>query len=49
VRLYRRVERLEEAQEAFSDHQQRYLRYYYDDSGALVVEARLPAERSGRC
>jgi hypothetical protein len=44
VRLYRRVERLEEAREALAEHQQRYLRYFYDDSGALVVEARLPAE-----
>jgi hypothetical protein len=44
VQLYRRVERLEEAQEALAAHQQRYLHYHYDDSGALIIEARLPAE-----
>ncbi len=44
VRLYRRVERLEESREAMAAHQQRYLNHYYDDDGTLFIQARLPAE-----
>ncbi|MGE0384472.1 MAG: DUF222 domain-containing protein [Gammaproteobacteria bacterium] len=44
VRGYRRSVRLAEAGRARAAHENRYLRYHYDDDGTLVLEARLPAE-----
>jgi hypothetical protein len=44
VRQFRRVERLEEALQAESQHRARFLRMYHDDDGTLVLNARLPAE-----
>jgi hypothetical protein len=44
VRQYRRVKRLEGAWLANEVHRHRYLRYCYDDDGALLIEARLPTE-----
>jgi len=44
VRQYRRVERLEEARLAESQHRARFLRMYHDEDGALVLNARVPAE-----
>lgn len=44
VRLDRRVERLEEAGQAMQAHWQRSVRYFYDDDGLLILQARLPAE-----
>ncbi len=45
VRLYRRVGRLEELDQANEQHAERGLRCYWDESGALVVEGRLPPEQ----
>ncbi len=45
VRLYRRVGRLEELDQANELHVERGLRCYWDESGALVVEGRLPPEQ----
>ena len=44
VRGYRRARRLEEADEARTQHEDRYLHYHTDDDGTLVIEARLPPE-----
>ena len=44
ARGYRRACRLEEADEARRQHEDRYLRYHADDDGMLVIEARLPPE-----
>ena len=44
VRGYRRTCRLEEAEEAERQHEDRYLHYHTDDDGMLVIEARLPPE-----
>jgi hypothetical protein len=44
VRKYCWVERLEDAQRANDAHVHRYLRFSYDEDGAVIVSARLPAE-----
>jgi len=44
VRQYRRVKRLEESAEAERLHDERYLQYFYDEDGSLVIEARLPPD-----
>jgi hypothetical protein len=44
VRQYRRVKRLEESAEAERLHEERYLQYFYDEDGSLVIEARLPPD-----
>jgi hypothetical protein len=44
VRRFRRVERLEEADLAATQHRSRYLQMYHDEDGSLVLNARLPAE-----
>ena len=44
VRGYRRARRLEEAEEAERQHEERFLHYHTDDDGMLVIEARLPPE-----
>ena len=46
VRSFRRVERLEdETKNANKTHAERYLHYYHDEDGSLVISARLPAEQ----
>lgn len=42
VRLYRRQLRVEDANRPLAD---RYLRYYEDDDGCLVIHGRIPAEQ----
>ncbi len=43
---YRRVERYEEeTREANKQYANRYLNYYHDDQGCLVISARLPVEQ----
>jgi hypothetical protein len=44
-RLYRRVKRLEQGNR---DHEQRYLRWAWDDDGSLTVRARLTADEGAR-
>lgn len=44
VRLFRRVERLEEAAAAAASHRQRSVHYRHDDDGSLLIQARVPAE-----
>jgi hypothetical protein len=44
VAKYRRVRRLEDAQNADAQHLARELTTYTDDDGSLVIHARLPAE-----
>ena len=44
VRAYRRGERHEQIAAANRQHDARYLRTYHDESGMLVLEARLPPE-----
>jgi len=44
VRLFRRVERLEEAKAAADSYRQRFVRYQYDENGSVLIQARLPAE-----
>jgi hypothetical protein len=44
VRLFRRIERLEEAQAAADSYRQRFVRYQYDEDGSVLIQARLPAE-----
>jgi hypothetical protein len=44
VRKYCWVERLEDTQRANSTHVHRYLRFGYDEDGAVLLNARLPAE-----
>lgn len=43
IRLYRRTERMQDAEAAFGEQQARYLDYNFDGS-ALVIRARLPLE-----
>ena len=46
VQGYRRVQRYEkETLEANTQYANRYLSYYHDDEGCLVISARLPAEQ----
>ncbi len=46
VQGYRRVQRYEEETlEANTQYANRYLSYYHDDEGCLVISARLPAEQ----
>ncbi|HUF74106.1 MAG TPA: DUF222 domain-containing protein [Gammaproteobacteria bacterium] len=44
VRLFRRVERMEEAAAAAESHRQRSVHYRHDDDGSLLIQARVPAE-----
>ncbi|HJR71669.1 MAG TPA: DUF222 domain-containing protein [Gammaproteobacteria bacterium] len=44
VRKFCYVERLENAQRANGQHFDRYLHFSYDESGSLILHARLPAE-----
>jgi hypothetical protein len=44
VRLFRRIERLEEAQAAADSYRQRLVRYRYDEDGSVLIQARLPAD-----
>jgi hypothetical protein len=45
VQAYRRTKRAEALVEANRQHAERYLRYYHDDDGMLVIQGRLPAEQ----
>ncbi|MDJ0909856.1 MAG: DUF222 domain-containing protein [Woeseiaceae bacterium] len=45
VRKYRRVVRLQDAEQAETAHRERCLEYYHDADGCLVINARLPAEQ----
>jgi hypothetical protein len=45
VSKYSRVKKLRETQYANEQHASRELNYFYDDDGALVINARLPAEQ----
>ena len=45
VSKYSRAKRLQEAESANHKHASRELGYFYDDDGALVINARLPAEQ----
>ncbi len=45
VSKYRRVKRLQDAENANQQHENRELTYYYDDDGSLVINGRLPAEQ----
>jgi hypothetical protein len=45
VRAYRGVERREERERAERQHDERHLTHTIDDDGAVVIHARLPAER----
>ncbi|MDJ0910575.1 MAG: DUF222 domain-containing protein, partial [Woeseiaceae bacterium] len=45
VRKYRRVVRLQDAEQAESAYRARCLDYYHDADGCLVINARLPAEQ----
>jgi hypothetical protein len=44
VRLFRRVERLEETEIAADVHRQRSVHFRTDDDGSVVIHARVPAE-----
>jgi hypothetical protein len=44
VRKYRWTQRRDAAKEAQAQHLERYVRYFFDDTGALVLNAYLPAE-----
>lgn len=44
VRAYRRVDRLNEREQAQASHDARELNYHIDEDGSLVIHARLPAE-----
>jgi hypothetical protein len=44
ARKYRRVQRAEEAANAQAQHRERYLNFFHDEDGAMVIHARLPAE-----
>jgi Domain of unknown function (DUF222)/HNH endonuclease len=48
VRKYRRVQRIEAAQEAQAVHESRRADWFYDDDGALVIHARLSPEVGAR-
>ena len=45
VAKYSRAKRLQETDSANKQHASRELGYFYDDDGALVINARLPAEQ----
>ena len=45
VSKYSRAKRLQETEAANEQHASRELSYFYDDDGALVLNARLPAEQ----
>ena len=45
VAKYSRAKRLQETDAANEQHASRELSYFYDDDGALVINARLPAEQ----
>jgi hypothetical protein len=45
VSKYSRAKRLQETESANKQHASRELGYFYDDDGALVINARLPAEQ----
>jgi hypothetical protein len=45
VAKYSRAKRLQETELANEQHASRELSYFYDDDGALVINARLPAEQ----
>ncbi len=45
VAKYSRAKRLQETESANEQHASRELNYFYDDDGALVINARLPAEQ----
>lgn len=44
ARLYRKVERIEDAQKAADAYRDRYLQFRYDDDGHETVHGRLPTE-----
>jgi hypothetical protein len=44
VRKYRWCERRDAAQVANAQHEQRQLHYFFEDSGELVLQARLPPD-----
>ncbi len=44
VRRYRRLRRAQDAARSQALHRDRYLQLFYDEDGALVIQARLPAE-----
>jgi predicted restriction endonuclease len=44
VRKYRWTQRRDAAKQAQTQHLERYVRYFFDDTGALVLNAYLPAE-----
>lgn len=45
IQKYRRAVRLQDTEAANEQIKQRYLDYYYDDDGCLIIKARIPAER----
>ena len=44
VRQYARVRRWEGAARVQAQHRERYLDFYYDEDGSLIIKARLPGE-----
>ncbi|MDH3421061.1 MAG: HNH endonuclease, partial [Gammaproteobacteria bacterium] len=44
VRQYARVRRWEDAARVQAQHRERYLDFYYDEDGSLIIKARLPSE-----
>ena len=44
VRQYARVRRWEDAARAQAQHRKRYLDYYYDEDGSLIIRGKLPGE-----
>jgi len=44
VRQYARVRRWEDAGRAQAQHRSRYLDFYYDEDGSLIIRAKLPGE-----
>ncbi|MFA5785953.1 MAG: DUF222 domain-containing protein [Actinomycetota bacterium] len=45
VRGFRRAKAAEEAAQAVASHNRRYLKYFHDEDGSLVIRARIPAEQ----
>jgi hypothetical protein len=44
VRKYRWVERLREAEQAHERHRMRRVKFFYDEDGSMIIQARLPPE-----
>ncbi len=45
VSTFRTAKRLQDPELVRASHENRYLSYYYDEDGALVMKARMPAEQ----